>query len=368
MDKREKQKRSKTKIRLAAAGILLAASGGIQVLVSVVPGAAEWYAAHIYQSLVSVFGRFFGLFPFSMTEICLYLLLILLTVLGIHIIIKIIRRQSRKRTVVRWLSCIFFAGSILFFLYTVNCGINYKRDSFSEKSGISADGGTVGELEAVCSWLTDEVNARSAQITRNAMGEMVLQSEEGAGAVNAMQKLGREYPMMEGYYPQPKRLLLSEFLSYQGLTGVYSPFTLEANYNGDMPDYNKPFTTCHELSHLRGFMQEDEANFIAFLACCASGRIDFQYSGYLMGWIYSMNELSDADAGRWRRIRARLATEVEADLDANREFWDYYDGATAKISNQINDIYLKANGQGDGVQSYNRMVDLMIAYYRSLGE
>ena len=70
--------------------------------------------------------------------------------------------------------------------------------------------------------------------------------------------MAEEFPALEGYYPQPKKLLLSEFLSYQGLTGIYSPFTVEANYNGDMTAYNIPFTTCHELSYLRGFMQEEE--------------------------------------------------------------------------------------------------------------
>ena len=29
----------------------------------------------------------------------------------------------------------------------------------------------------------------------------------------------------------------------------------------------------------------------------------------------------------------------------------------------VNDSYLKANGQADGVKSYNRMVDLLVAYY-----
>lgn len=49
-------------------------------------------------------------------------------------------------------------------------------------------------------------------------------------------------PSLAGYYPQPKELLISEILSYQGLTGIYLPFTVEANYNGDMPAYDKPFT------------------------------------------------------------------------------------------------------------------------------
>ena len=87
--------------------------------------------------------------------------------------------------------------------------------------------------------------------------------------------------MLEGYYPQPKKTSGLRTPLIRPLTGVYSPFTLEANYNSDMPDYNIPFTACHELSHLRGFMQEDEANFIAFLACSSSESIDFQYSDTL---------------------------------------------------------------------------------------
>ena len=34
-------------------------------------------------------------------------------------------------------------------------------------------------------------------------------------------------------------------------------------------------------------------------------------------------------------------------------------------SENINDTYLKANGQDDGVNSYGRMVELMIAMYQN---
>jgi hypothetical protein len=37
------------------------------------------------------------------------------------------------------------------------------------------------------------------------------------------------------------------------------------------------------------------------------------------------------------------------------------------VSNQLNDAYLKLNSQSDGVKSYGRMVDLMLAYNRSQG-
>lgn len=87
-----------------------------------------------------------------------------------------------------------------------------------------------------------------------------------------------------------------------------------------MTAYNIPFTTCHELSHLRGFMQEEEANFIAFLACIGSERTDFQYSGYLSGWVYCMNALYRADQESWQEVRPLLAEEAGPDLEANSAF------------------------------------------------
>ena len=252
---------------------------------------------------------------------------------------------------------------ILAVLYTTCCGINYQRRSFSEEEGIITYKYSAQDLKEICLWLTDEVNALSGEVERDSSGVMPLEGPEGEGAVEAMQELAEEFSSLDGYYPQPKKLLVSEILSYQGLTGVYSPFTVEANYNGDMTAYNIPFTTCHELSHLRGFMQEEEANFIAFLACIESERTDFQYSGYLSGWVYCMNALYRADYESWQEVRALLAGAAEPDLAANTAFWDAYEGKISETAGRINDAYLRVNGQADGVQSYNRMVDLIVAYF-----
>ncbi len=130
-----------------------------------------------------------------------------------------------------------------------------------------------------------------------------------------------------------------------------------------MTDYNIPFTACHELSHLRGFMQEEEANFIAFLACRKSEDPQFQYSGSMLGWINCMNVLYEADYDTWEEIHSQILPQVKADLQANNEFWDQYDGRVAEVADQVNDNYLKANGQEEGVQSYDRMADLIVAWY-----
>lgn len=378
---KEKKKRGTAEKRLLAACVFLAGAGILMVCARQVPGFAEWYAVHIYQKLTAVTGRVTGLAPFSVVEIGLYVLLILLPVTGIGAVVKSVRFGQGGENALCWASGLFLTASALLFLYAANCGVNYQRESFSEKTGLAAKQYTAEELKQVCLWLTEEVNALAGQVERGGSGEMILAApavekkdaaaaeyEEmplqvlGDTAVQAMTDLAEEYPDMKGYYPHPKPVCVSEILSYQNLSGVYSPFTIEANYNADMVDYNIPFTLCHELSHLRGFMQEEEANFIAFLACIGSDNRDFEYSGYLTGWVYCINALRRADAEEWQQVREWLDEAAEADLRENSRFWEYYDGAVAEVSDKVNDTYLKANGQSEGVQSYGRMVDLIIAY------
>lgn len=252
-----------------------------------------------------------------------------------------------------------FLISLLFFIYTVNCGINYYRRPFSDYLEYRAGRYSEKELEELLGWLTQRVNAvyteTGGQECRKVQNE----------AVKAMEKLGEQYPQLAGYYPKPKPVLFSRLLSIQQLSGIYSPFTVEANYNAEMTPYNIPHTACHELSHLRGFMREDEANFIGFLACVGSENQEYRYSGYLMGWIYAGNALESVDheayAGYWDMLRP----EVQEDLRENTAFWDRFDTKVSKAAETLNNTYLKANSQSDGVRSYGRAVDLMLAWYQS---
>ena len=113
------------------------------------------------------------------------------------------------------------------------------------------------------------------------------------------------------------------------------------------------------------FKREDEANYIAYLACSQSDALEFQYSGALMAWIYSTNLLWEYALDVYQELQDSLRLEVRKDLKDNTEFWDRYDGAVAEVADKVNDTYLKANKQTDGVESYDRMVDLLMADYLS---
>ncbi len=329
--------------------LFLTAALVLELLARRMPGFAEWYARGPYRAIVETVGRFFGIFPFSVVEIALYLGIVACI---ICLIIKI-------RHPVWLLSRAVCVLGILAFLYAADCGVNYYAQAFSDYVGFQPGLHTSDELDELCVYLVEKVN-------ENVTPETYLNGNETAWkeeSVKAMERLGEEFPVLGGFYPRPKGLLISWILSVQQLCGVYSPFTVEANFNTQMPNYNIPHTMCHELSHLKGFMREDEANFLGYLACTGSDCQAFRYSGYLMGWVYAGNELAKSDPVRYRELTEKLCDEARYDLAQNNAFWDSYEGTVAEVSNEMNDRYLKANGREDGVKSYGRAVDLMIAWY-----
>lgn len=369
MDEGKEQKKTKAgrPARWVLAGGAFAGTAlGLLWLADVKSGFAQWYTLHVYTKLSGAAGVLFGQIPFSVSEFLLYSAAVVLIFCFVRLVCRcaVCRGKKAAGLLAAFGARVFCGLCALFLVYALTCGINYHRTSFAEETGISLEGGTEQELERVCRILTEEVNERAGKVQRNQQGVMTLTCHVPSEAVKAMEGLGENYACLSGSYPQPKGLMFSWILSVQKLTGIYSPFTIEANYNTDMTDYNIPFTACHELAHLRGFMQEEEANFIGFLAGVCSENSDFQYSSYLMGWIYCTNALYETDEDIYRQIRQELSGEVSADLEANSRFWEQYDSPVAEVADQVNDSYLKANGQEDGVASYDRIVELILSYYR----
>lgn len=348
MEKKVQRTGNKT---IAAAGLaLLALAAAGEFAARNTEGFARWYSIHIYSVIVAVVGRVCGLVPVSVAELGLYVLMAVSLWYGF--------RNWRQWPCIAS-RALFLVGAAAF-LYTFNCGINYYRPPFSSELNLDVRASSVEELKALCEYLTEKVN--------ETVDDSCYQMRWAAWGQEAMTALGREYPGLSGYYPKAKPVAISWILSIQQLSGIYSPFTVEGNYNRAMTDYNIPHTICHELSHLRGFMREDEANFIGYLACIKSDKKIFQYSGYLTGWIYAGNALAGQDVDSYRELYGKLHPQAVEDLRENSRFWNQYEGKVAEVSSQVNDTYLKINDQKEGVKTYGRMVDLMLAYHREGGE
>ncbi len=189
----------------------------------------------------------------------------------------------------------------------------------------------------------------------------------GRTGQRAMEKLGQRYRRLSGHYPFPKPILNTWILSVQQTTGVYSPFTVEANYNRDIAYYDIPFTICHELSHLRGYMQEEEANFIGVLATIGADDLYFNYSGYVSAWVYAGNALARIDSTAFATLYGRINARTRQDMLYNNAYWQQFEGKPAEAHEQLNDAYLKIQGQTTGVRSYGHVTDLMLEYFAENG-
>ena len=343
---------------LAAASLC----AGLTVAARVSPAFAEWHATTVYPVWVSVLGRISNLVPVSVFEF-LVIALIGYGLIGLGmLIVRLIRRGNRLATLGAAARRVTAIALTLLLLFTVNGGINYHRKPFSELSGISVRSVSRDDLVKLCTLLRDRLVTYAADVTVGADGCSTLSCDVRETAAAAMRTLGETYPCLAGYYPNPKPVLCAIVMSYNNITGIYAPFTIEANYNRLIPSYNLPLTVCHELSHLRGFMREDEANFIAYLACESSGNAAFRYSSAMLAFLYAGNALAGADGTEYARLVQSLPDVVRADYRANNDYWQQFATPIAEISDKINDGYLKANNQTDGVQSYGRMVDLLVAY------
>ncbi len=160
-----------------------------------------------------------------------------------------------------------------------------------------------------------------------------------------------------------KVVVLSNGMSHLGIWGVYVPFTAEANVNINAPHAVIPSTTLHEMAHQRGFAREDEANYIAYLTATMHPDPDFQYSGTLMALRYTMSALFRADNDRFNELITTYSDGLRRDLDYIASFNQSNRSIISRISTEINNLYLKANAQQDGVKSYGRMIDLLMAKY-----
>ena len=157
--------------------------------------------------------------------------------------------------------------------------------------------------------------------------------------------------------------MFSKIMSYLDFTGFFFPFTGEANINTDSPACFIPSTIAHELAHQRGVAAEDEANFVAVLACLENGDPVYCYSACLLAYTHLGNALYSADYDAWYAVYSSLSDGVRNDLAANNAYWAGFKTPVSGISNSVYTGFLHSYGQTLGLRSYGACVDLLVAYY-----
>lgn len=368
----------KTKFWLPAAFILCA------VILNITGRACrrftDFYVTYIFPIWGAAYGKVTGLVPFSVGEWMLYLAVVMLFVLVLGGAVYVI---FRKKLPDKW-KCIYRKYSLFVYwifgivcvIMTLNCFLLYQSSPINERYQIGAGQKReygISEIALVRDYVVEQANALSVTFDRDEKGYLIYTSPLKEEAKAQMRKLGEKFDVLSGDYPDPKGLAMSGFYSQQYIMGYYFPFSMEANYNRQMYLTNIPVTMCHELSHLKGFIREDEANFIGYLACVDSDDPLFRYSGYLSVLGYLDRDFfravgEDSEVYLAHPLISDLVMEDKKFL--TQETWEKVEEKAVLKTETVKqaadaflDTTLTLNGVEDGRISYSRVVDLLLQYY-----
>lgn len=352
--------------------IIIAVMSVMNIAARLSRGFADFYVQKIFPVITNIFSFVSGIFPFSVGEMMIIAAIIVILIgIPLILILLIFRKSSRRKTASIASAAALWIITFVFTTETMNCFIMYQCTSFSERYFNSAEH-TNEQLKELYSMLIDKTNELSKEVPRDEHNCFTLTCNVQEEAKKAMKKAAGEYSQLKGYYPDAKPIQFSYFMSQSGLSGIYFPFSLEANYNDDMIRTNLPSTICHEYSHLKGIIQEDEANFISFVATTGSDNIEFQYCGYLEALEYVHNQIYEHDIESAFGLTDRISDEVRNDWFRflSEDYWEENEEkefipteTVSTVSENAIDTNIKMNGREEGVESYSHMVNLLLDYY-----
>src|SRR5262245_26350030 len=264
-------------------------------------------------------------------------------------------RQPWPLTLVRIAVRALVVGSGAYLAFVIAWGLNYRRIPLIEALPYEPRRVTADSAQRAAALAVEQVNALhdGAHASGFPSGDEI-DGRLADGLRRAVGDIGRGASIVPA---RPKTTALDWYFRRAGVDGMTDPFFLETLVATDVLPFERPFVVLHEWSHLAGFADEGDANFVAWLACLRSTP-SVQYSGWL--FLYSQIAQSigrDASVA----IAKRLAPGPRADLQAIRDrFVRHVSPRVAAVGWRAYDAYLKANRVEAGTNSYAQVVRLAL--------
>lgn len=339
----------------------------IRFILSQFPNAAEQlYSRGLFLAVRWVLDHTLALLPFH----SLFLVLPILIFIIFRRWVRGRRRSERGNTKARllrtgrhFLSLISAIVCLFFFLW----GFNYQRIPVKESLGLvlEAPDSLFLEQELRLAGLIAEgarlqIPGITADTLTKALAPAELESKVASDLTATLGRLG--YPAsgrVRSRLIRPGGWMLS-----LNVAGIYNPFTGEGNVSTALTDPRVPFTMAHEMAHGYGFGDEGTCNFWALLACSQSRDPYIRYSGRIAWYLYLARELNQIAPYTYRKVYQEIPYGLRIDLIANRNNSRKYAGRASRIGRKVNDQYLKLQGVEKGIESYNQVVLMYLAWNR----
>jgi hypothetical protein len=273
----------------------------------------------------------------------------------VTIVVDLAGRRSFPRVFLRLVLRTATMAAVVYLWFAVVWGLNYRRMPLPAKIQFDEKSITPAASRELARRAVDEVNA----LYVSAHSELAL-TGGGAGRrleeafAHAQGALGVQRSALPA---RPKRTLLDAYFRAAGVEGMTDPLFLEILIARGLLPFEEPFVIAHEWSHLAGFTDEGEANFVGWLTCLR-GTDAAKYSGWLFLYSQVIAGLPPADRAN---IVGRLGPGPAKDLQAIAErVKQELRPEISAVGWRVYDQYLKANRIEAGTASYAEVVRLIL--------
>ena len=354
---------------------------GIIIFISVlnfmsvyIKGFADIYRKYVFVHISSTFSWLTNIYKYSVGEVMITMG-VFIVLIGLIIFIAGFMKYKWLKSLRRiYFKIVLY---ILIFIYateTLNCFILYHtttiENTLYKDIDLSSDISDGERLIYVYNTVVDNINKLSSKMKRDSDGDLIKNYSYNECKA-ALRNISDRFTCLSGYYPSPKEIYYSDIMTQQYLAGIYFPFSMEANYNKLMYISNMPSTICHELSHLKGYIRENEANYLSFVACIESDNEFLQYSGYLSVFYYLLDDIetyaTEEEKTNMHKIDKRAYDDtifVKEEVFNEIEEKSFVSTDTlSDATDKFIDSNLKINGVSSGMDNYNEVVRLLIFYY-----
>ena len=300
----------------------------------------EWYATSLYPYISTTLSLLVSWIPFSMTEI----LVVGTVILMIYVLIRNIRHREKiwnivikEAEIVAWIMVwLYFGWGMNYFRESIYTRGNFTREAFDEV--------------VFKQFMTDYADS----LNRSYTSETVDMSAYGNDIKQRYSYVPDHFGLSKAKsWQHPKKLIFNRLYTAVGVGGYIGPFFGETHLNADLFPQQKPSSYAHELSHLLGVSNEDEANFWAYQICRNSDIPAVKYSGYYSLLPYVLSNASRVlNEDEYKEYVLSIRPEVRQQLADQQNFWkSKYSRTLGKIQSGIYDSMLKANKIPSGTKN-----------------
>lgn len=323
-------------------------------LLKLIPFISEYvFSRGISRAYMFVVSSITSYLPFSLYEVIVTIIIISIVILIIKWIYLILQKRDFYffKSV---LNVMIVAISILC-IHSGTSSMAYKRDPLPlpQYNGAVLDS---DEFEEMMLYYLADFQYVSDAVQRDDKG--IVNQPFDYDGLN--QKLKEEYDrigtfdgFLSSFTPDVKEIYFSTIMSYQRVAGIAISHTAEPNVNRFLPSNSKVLTMAHELAHIKGVMNENQANMLSYYLTITSPDIYIRYAGYMR----TMPRLMSAafitvDEDTYKMLYELYPKEALEELRAEYDFWSDYNSIVDRVSSFFNDLYIKMSGDPDGVESY----------------